>query len=96
MESEMKKRNVFVAVLIVLALLAMPMVVLAADCGQGDCRNPSDPGANHGAFANDNGNFGFLGEVGGTPGYHNGAVGQDPGATGYNNSASAPWGAQNP
>jgi hypothetical protein len=23
---------------------------------------------------------------GGTPGYHDGAVGQDPGATGYNNS----------
>jgi hypothetical protein len=43
-------------------------------------------GAQHGAFANVNGNFGFLGEVGGTPGYHNGAVGQDPGATGYNNS----------
>ena len=33
-----------------------------------------------------NGNFGFLGAAGGTPGYHNGAVGQDPGATGYNNS----------
>ena len=47
---------------------------------------PSDCGAIHGAFANVNGNFGFLGEVGGTPGYHNGAVGQETGATGYNNS----------
>lgn len=43
-------------------------------------------GAGHGAFANVNGNFGFLGAEGGTPGYHDDAVGQDPGATGYNNS----------
>jgi hypothetical protein len=47
---------------------------------------PSACGATHGAFANVNGNFGFLGELGGTPGYHNGATGQEPGATGYNNS----------
>ena len=46
----------------------------------------SDCGAAHGAFANVNGNFGFLGDAGGTPGYHNGARGQDVGATGYNNS----------
>ena len=51
--------------------------------------NASPCGAIHGAFANENGNFGFLGEVGGTPGYHNGAVGQDPGATGYNNSTAS-------
>jgi hypothetical protein len=48
--------------------------------------NASSCGAVHGAFANENGNFGFLGEVGGTPGYHGGATGQTPGATGYNNS----------
>ena len=48
--------------------------------------NQSASGAVHGAFADENGNFGFLGEEGGTPGYHDGAVGQDPGATGYNNS----------
>ena len=52
---------------------------------------PSACGAVHGAFANVNGNFGWLGDVfpngeRGTPGYHNGAVGQEPGATGYNNS----------
>lgn len=47
---------------------------------------PSSCGATHGAFANVNGNFGWLGALGGTPGYHEGAVGQDPGATGYNNS----------
>jgi hypothetical protein len=47
---------------------------------------PSACGDVHGAFADQNGNFGFLGDEGGTPGYHNGAVGQEPGATGYNNS----------
>ena len=47
----------------------------------------SDCGATHGAFADVNGNFGFLGALGGTPGYHDGAVGQDPGATGSNNSS---------
>jgi hypothetical protein len=61
-----------------IAALAIPAVAGA---------NQASPcGATHGAFANVNGNFGFLGDVGGTPGYHNGAVGQDPGATGYNNS----------
>lgn len=43
-------------------------------------------GAASGAFLAGDGNYGFLGGVGGTPGYHNGAVGQEPGATGYNNS----------
>jgi hypothetical protein len=42
-------------------------------------------GAVHGAFANVNGNFGWLGAEGGAAGYH-GATGQEPGATGYNNS----------
>jgi hypothetical protein len=50
---------------------------------------PSCNGAAHGAFANVNGNFGFLGAAGGTPGYHDGAVGQDAGATGSNNSSAA-------
>jgi hypothetical protein len=58
--------------------LAIPTVAAA--------NNASSEGACHGAFASVNGNFGFLGAVGGTPGYHDGAVGQDPGATGYNNS----------
>jgi hypothetical protein len=56
--------------------------------GPSDGSNASPCGAAHGAFADSNGNFGFLGQVGGTPGYHNGAVGQQPGATGYNNSQS--------
>ena len=52
--------------------------------------NEASPcGAIHGAFANVNGNFGFLGQEGGTPGAHDGAVGQDPGATGYNNSTAS-------
>jgi len=52
--------------------------------------NEASPcGAVHGAFANVNGNFGFLGDLGGTPGYHNGAVGQEVGATGYNNSTAS-------
>ena len=70
-------RKLFVA-LIAAAALAIPAASASAA--------PSDSGACHGAFANVNGNFGFLGDLGGTPGYHNGAVGQDPGATGYNNS----------
>lgn len=70
-------RKLFVA-LVAAAALAIPAASASAA--------PSPSGACHGAFANVNGNFGFLGEVGGTPGYHNGAVGQEPGATGYNNS----------
>jgi hypothetical protein len=73
----MKKR----AVMLIVGLLALVGATAAAADN-----NASDCGATHGAFANVNGNFGFLGQVGGTPGYHNGAVGQDPGATGYNNS----------
>lgn len=70
---------------IVSALVALAFAVPAFAAGSADS-NASDCGATHGAFADQNGNFGFLGQQGGTPGYHNGAVGQDPGATGYNNS----------
>jgi len=70
------------ASLAILAGAAVP--ALAA--GSGDGSNASPCGAAHGAYADVNGNFGFLGQAGGTPGYHDGAVGQDPGATGYNNS----------
>lgn len=60
---------------------------LADNSGKGTDQTPaSSSGSAHGAFADENGNFGFLGAAGGTPGYHHGAVGQDPGATGYNNS----------
>jgi hypothetical protein len=62
-----------------LVALAIPATALADN-------QASYSGATHGAFANVNGNFGWLGALGGTPGYHHGAVGQDFGATGYNNS----------
>ena len=71
--------------------LAVPGIVLAApaladNSGQGGSGTPaSSSGATHGAFADQNGNFGSLGSQGGTPG-PNHVVGQDPGATGYNNS----------
>ncbi|HEX5469677.1 MAG TPA: hypothetical protein VFW80_11590 [Gaiellaceae bacterium] len=66
------------------ASLVFAGVALADQGGEPSCN-----GAAHGAFANVNGNFGFLGALGGTPGYHGGAVGQDPGATGSNNSTAA-------
>jgi hypothetical protein len=69
--------------LVVVIALAVPSAGFAT--GSTDS-NASCSGATHGAFADENGNFGFLGPEGGTPGHHNGAVGQDPGATGYNNS----------
>ena len=61
------------------------MASVAFAVGSGD-RSASACGAMHGAFADVNGDVGLLVDVGGTPGYHNGAVGQDAGATGYNNS----------
>lgn len=70
-------KKVFSTLIVALALV-IPTAA-SADNSASAC------GAVHGAFANTNGNFGFLGDAGGTPGYH-GAAGQDPGATGYNNS----------
>jgi hypothetical protein len=65
--------------------------------GPAAANNASNCGANHGAFANENGNFGFLGGLHGTPYYENFnktepgvfTVGQEPGATGYNNKTSS-------
>jgi len=72
---------------LIVTLFAVASLVLAGMAFAGsDSSNASPCGAAHGAFADVNGNFGFLGPFGGTPGYHGGAVGQDPGATGYNNS----------
>jgi hypothetical protein len=75
----------FLAGAVVGAVMLGALAVPAFAAGSGDSQ-ASDCGATHGAFADVNGNFGFLGPLGGTPGYHNGAVGQQPGATGYNNS----------
>ncbi|HSX53565.1 MAG TPA: hypothetical protein VLF90_04355 [Patescibacteria group bacterium] len=69
-----------IASLALTAFVAVP--ALAAGSGQAQA---SPCGAVHGAFADVNGNFGWLGPDGGTPGYH-GAVGQTSPATGYNNS----------
>jgi hypothetical protein len=66
---------------------ALSLSVSGAALAAGDnANNGSACGQAHAARADVNGNFGFLGALGGTPGYHNGATGQDPGATGYNNS----------
>ena len=70
----------------VIAIVALALASVSFASNGSDNRTPSACGSAHGAFADVNGNFGDLGDVGGTPGYHNGAVGQDPGATGYNNS----------
>ncbi len=60
---------------------AMAATVLAAPAPNAQC----DTGAASGAFLAGSGNYGWLGALGGTPGYHD-AVGQDAPATGYNNS----------
>jgi hypothetical protein len=76
-------------------IAAAALVVALAVPSVASAENQASPcGANHGAFANVNGNFGFLGGLHGTPYFENWnktepgtfAVGQDPGATGYNNS----------
>jgi hypothetical protein len=75
------KRLTPVALLALVVALAVPAAGLADSSGS----EASYSGATHGAFADVNGAFGWLGALGGTPGYHN-AVGQEPGATGFNNS----------
>lgn len=51
---------------------------------------PSCDGAIHGAFANVNGNFGWLGADGGASDRGT-SVGQNPGAVGFNNSTAAAY-----
>ena len=80
-------RKLLIGVTAALAASAFSFAAVPAfAAGNGDGSQASCSGANHGAFADVNGNFGSLGDLGGTPGAHNGAVGQNPGATGYNNS----------
>lgn len=67
------------------AVIFSSMATATFAAGSGDGSQASACGAVHGAFADVNGNFGWLGPLGGTPGHH-GAVGQEQGATGYNNS----------
>ena len=74
------------ALIAALAVSSVAFAEVPAAPPSGDGSKASPCGAVHGAFADVNGNFGFLGAAGGTPGYHAGATGQDPGATGFNNS----------
>jgi len=67
-----------------ISLLTIALAIVLAT-GTALANEASFCGATHGAFASENGNFGWLGELGGTPGYHD-AVGQNQPATGYNNS----------
>ena len=76
----------FFATAALTGLALVPAAMSGTAFAAGDGSNASPCGAVHGAFADVNGNFGFLGAEGGTPGHHDGARGQDVGATGYNNS----------
>jgi hypothetical protein len=70
----------FIAAATIAAALAVPAVSSAATTNNASCQ-----GATHGAFANVNSNFGWLGQDGGAS--DNGTqTGQTPGAVGYNNS----------
>jgi hypothetical protein len=77
------------ALTMVLAFAATPM--LAAHAMEMPTANITGcNGPVHGAFANVNGNFGRIGtQYQGAPNYHGGVMGQEPGATGYNNSTAS-------
>lgn len=80
------KTNTKKYVLGVVASLVMVGGVAAPALAAGSSGSQASAcGAIHGAFADVNGNFGWLGAEGGAAGYH-GVTGQEPGATGYNNS----------
>ena len=66
------------------AVIATGAAVPALAAGSADS-SASSCGVAHAAVADQTGNYGWLGSYGGTPGYHD-AVGQQSGATGYNNS----------
>jgi hypothetical protein len=83
-QAQNKVRKYFVAGTISLLLASFAAVPVFAAGSSGSKASPC--GATHGAFADVNDNFGWLGPLGGTPGYH-GAVGQQTGATGSNNSS---------
>jgi hypothetical protein len=85
-------KRILVLVLALIFCLALATPAFAGE-GKDYMEQPgysqaSDSGQAHGAF----GYFGADTNLGvnslgpGTPTYHGGAVGQDPGATGYNNS----------
>jgi hypothetical protein len=67
--------------------LSLSLSAAALAAGKGDGSNASPCGAAHGDFADVNGPPAIG--AGGAPSLHNGATGQEPGATGYNNSHTA-------
>ncbi len=72
-----------------ITLMAMAMMagmVAAAGTNQYNSGTASSSGLCHGAFANTNGNFGFLG-TGGSASAIGGGVPAGPGSAGYDNSA---------
>ncbi len=89
---QIKLKKLFIAAAAAIAMLAMAAVpALAARPGYGEqpgYGQASACGQAHGSFAYFDGdtNLGVNSLGPGTPTYHNGAVGQEPGATGYNNS----------
>jgi uncharacterized low-complexity protein len=83
----MKKIIQFTALVGALTLSTAAFAEKPATTPPENTPNRSDCGAVHAAAANVNGNFGFIGqEFQGAPNYHGGIQGQEPGATGYNNS----------
>ena len=72
------------------SMTVLPAVMLssgaasASGVNQYNTGTAGSSGLCHGAFANTNGNFGFLGARGGST---SGGVPAGPGATGWNNSA---------
>lgn len=72
-----------------LGAMAVPVFAERPEYGeQPGYSQASECGAGHGSFGYFNGdtNLGVKSLGPGTPTYHNGAVGQEEGATGYNNS----------
>lgn len=81
----MKIKRIIVAMAMASAV-AVPVIALGAGPASAD----SPAGACHGAFANVNGNFGFLGTTGlpFSASSIGGGVPAGPGAAGYNNSVN--------
>ncbi|MGH3084133.1 MAG: hypothetical protein ACRDNP_08765 [Gaiellaceae bacterium] len=76
----------FITIAAAAAVLAIPA---AASAGSGYSTQPgfaSCNGSAHGAFGAFSGDHNLAG---GSPAYHDGAVGQEAGATGFNNSTAA-------
>src|SRR5437763_11033394 len=85
-ERSKKRGRKFTAGVIASVIMVGGAAIPALAAGSADSQ-ASPCGDVHGAFADQNGNFGFLGqEFQGAPNYHGGVMGQEPGATGYNNS----------